>query len=265
MEVADVAADLAAEQSNVDSLVAGLSAEEWATPTPSPGWDIADQIGHLTYFDEAAALAITDREAFGELLAASIPAFADGLEAFDRVTLQRYRDMAPPRLLDSWRSGRNRLAGAAATLNADSRVPWYGPSMGAKSFLTARLMEAWAHGHDIAAAAGADYVETDRIRHIVRLGFITRGWSYRNRSQEPPDGDVRLELTAPSGVKWDLGPAAATESVSGPAVDFCLVVTQRRHLEDTRLDATPLARHWLLIAQAFAGPPTDGPAGGERV
>jgi hypothetical protein len=49
-------------------------------------------------------------------------------------------------------------------------------------------------------------------------------------------------------------------TVSGSALDFCLVVTQRRHLDDTDLVArTGAARDWLLRAQAFAGPPTDGP------
>ena len=32
--------------------------------------------------------------------------------------------------------------------------PWYGPSMSARSFVTARLMETWAHGMDVADALG---------------------------------------------------------------------------------------------------------------
>jgi hypothetical protein len=49
--------------------------------------------------------------------------------------------------------------------------------------------------------------------------------------------------------------------VRGPAEDFCLVVTQRRHVDDTALRvAGDVARDWLEKAQAFAGPPTDGPA-----
>jgi len=40
-------------------------------------------------------------------------------------------------------------------------------------------------------------------------------------------------------------------------------VTQRRHVEDTKLDITgAIAREWMLIAQAFAGPPASGPAAG---
>ena len=80
------------------------------------------------------------------------------------------------------------------------------------------------------------------------------------RGEEPPTGEVRLELTAPSGAAWTWGPEGADDTVRGSAEEFCLVVTQRRHLDDTGLVAGDLGRHWLLRAQAFAGPPSDGPA-----
>ena len=41
------------------------------------------------------------------------------------------------------------------------------------------------------------------------------------------------------------------------------MVTQRRHLDDTDLEVVgDAARDWLLLAQAFAGPPSDGPDSG---
>ena len=60
MSVREVASDLLAEHDALDAIVAPLPDHAWATPTPSPGWSVADQIGHLTYFDGTAALAITD-------------------------------------------------------------------------------------------------------------------------------------------------------------------------------------------------------------
>jgi uncharacterized protein (TIGR03084 family) len=137
--------------------------------------------------------------------------------------------------------------------------------MSKRSFLTARLMEAWAHGQDVVEAAGAERPPTDRLRHVAQLGVITRGWSYKNRGLEPPDGQVRVELAAPSGDVWTWGDADGSitgdDLVSGPAEDFCLVVTQRRHVDDTRLAVRgPLAREWMECAQAFAGPATTGPA-----
>ena len=264
MDVSRVARDLADEQQVLDDIVARLHEDQWALQTPSPRWTIADQIGHLTYFDHAAAVAITDPKAFQGLVADLVSLAGAADETVDNFTLRAYRALSPAELLTAWRRHRAALDEAAATLTNDTRVIWYGPSMGSKSFLTARLMEVWAHGQDIVDAIGAEREPTDRLRHIAQLGFITRGWSYINRGMEAPTDMLRLELTAPSGETWTFGPEDASESARGPALDFCLVATQRRHIDDTTLEATPGAREWLLLAQAFAGPATDGPMAGTR-
>jgi uncharacterized protein (TIGR03084 family) len=84
-------------------------------------------------------------------------------------------------------------------------------------------------------------------------------FSFRVHGLDPPLGPVRVELAAPDGGTWTWGPADAADRVTGPAVDFCLVVTQRRHPGDTSLAVSgPGAAQWLPIAQAFAGPPGPG-------
>ena len=153
------------------------------------------------------------------------------------------------------------MADASAELTDDTRIEWYGPSMGAKSFLTARLMESWAHGQDIAGAIGAERTPTDRLQHVAQLGYMTRAWSYRNRGLDPPQGEVRVELTAPSGELWTWGPDDAVATVRGTALDFCLVTSQRRNVHDTDLVIEgAVALDWLEKAQLFAGPPSDPPA-----
>jgi uncharacterized protein (TIGR03084 family) len=237
-----------------------LDPDRFAADTPSPRWTVADQLGHLTFFDTTAALAITDPDAFIDHRGELVREFADE-RGLDDATLGSFRSLTPGEQLAAWRSGRHQLESAARNLGDDTRVAWYGPSMGAKSFLTARLMEVWAHGQDVCDAVGAHREPTDRIRHIAQLGYITRAWSYLVRGQEPPDVAVRVELTAPSGDRWTWGAADADESVVGTAVDFCLVVTQRRHVDDTKLEVHgAAAAAWMLRAQAFAGSPTTGPA-----
>ncbi len=259
MDVTEVLADLRAEQQALDDIVAGLDADQWQLPTPSPGWTVADQIGHLTYFDRNAALAVTDPDAFQDAMHALLGS-GGGDTSADDMTLGPYRAMSPDELLAAWRSGREELAAAAATLQNDTRIAWYGPSMGSKSFLTARLMEAWAHGQDIVDTVGATREPTDRLRHIAQLGFITRGWTYVNRGLDVPSTPVRVELTSPSGETWAFGPEDAAESIVGTAEDFCLVTTQRRHVDDTDLVVTgDSARDWMEKAQLFAGPASDGP------
>ena len=249
--------DLIAEQQALDAIVDGLDDAQWHKTTPSPAWDIADQIGHLAYFDAAATMSISDPPAYLESVA--LLARRSQQESPEVFTLEEFRAMAPPQILERWRTNRTSLAQAAASLDDRTRVDWYGRAMSGRSFLTARLMETWAHGTDVADTIGVRLPATDRLHHIAHLGFITREWSYRVRGEEPPNGNVRIELTSPSGDLWTFGAADAVETITGPAEDFCLVTTQRRHVDDTQLVAGPLGREWLLRAQAFAGPPTDGP------
>ncbi|MHB1251450.1 MAG: TIGR03084 family metal-binding protein [Acidimicrobiales bacterium] len=257
-ELDDVRAALVAEQGSLDELVGALSEEEWLLATPSVGWNVADQIGHLTFFDNAAASAITSPEDFH----AGFNALIEGASSvgLDEYTLGAFRALGARDQLSAWRQGRADLERAALTLHDEDRVPWYGPSMSAKSFLTARLMEVWAHGTDVADALNVQRVATDRLQHIAQLGFITRSWSYTVRGETPPAGEVRVELASPSGALWIRGGADADETITGSLLDFCLVVTQRRHVDDTSLATGELGRHWLLRAQAFAGGATLGPA-----
>jgi uncharacterized protein (TIGR03084 family) len=255
----DIAADLVAEQRALDEVVAPLDAPA-GRPDAEPGLDGVrpDRTPHLLRHHRA--LALRDTDAFVAHRNELIAKFADPA-AVEYETLGRFRTMAPAELLAEWRSHRDDLADAASGVAPDARIEWYGPSMSLRSFLTARLMEVWAHGQDIVDAVGAERPATDRVRHIAQLGVITRGWSYRNRGREAPADEVRVVLTAPSGAEWTWGDEAAAATVSGPALDFCLVVTQRRHVDDTALVTSGhAAREWMEIAQAFAGPPTDGPA-----
>jgi uncharacterized protein (TIGR03084 family) len=255
--VAELRDDLIAEQNSLDAVVADLTKEQWRRATPSPDWDVFDQIAHLTHFDEQASMAITDPAMFqrdlNEMLARS------SHESIDEITLTPLRELSPEELLARWRSARESLIMAASTLSDSSRVAWYGPSMGAKSFVTARLMETWAHGVDVVDALDVTRVATDRLRHVAQLGFLTRQWSYAVRGEVAPAGEVRLALVGPHGDVWHWGSLDADDIVEGSAEEFCLVVTQRRHVSDTALVAGDLGTHWLTRAQAFAGGPSEGP------
>ncbi len=260
MHVSELLADLLAEAAALDEVLSGLTESQWALATASPRWNVTDQVAHLTYFDHAAATAIRDAEGFAVMTKALWDSAADGDLGVDAHTLDPVRNLPVGQRLDAWRAGRADLECAAVELRDDARVPWYGPSMGAKSFLTARLMECWAHGQDIVDAVGASRVATDRLRHIAQLGFITRGWAYANRQLEMPEAEIRLDLVSPSGERWTWGPADSECNVVGYAEDFCLVVTQRRSLQGAGLTVTgEAALEWMKIAQVFAGPPTTGP------
>lgn len=138
-------------------------------------------------------------------------------------------------------------------------MPWYGPDMSLASFITARLMETWAHGQDVVDALGAPPVVSHRLRHVCHLGVAARPYSFSVHGVEDPGDPIRVEVTGPAGEVWSWGPEDAADRVAGTAVDFALVVTRRRHPDDTTLSVTgAAARRWMSIAQCFAGPPGEG-------
>jgi uncharacterized protein (TIGR03084 family) len=247
--------DLSAEQQALDAIVAHIDGPTWCEQTPAIGWKVSDQIGHLTFFDDRATMAITDPEAFTAevaLAAADIDAYMDG-------HLEGARASTAQELLTAWRTGRADLRDALMTVAPSDRVQWYGPDMSARSFATARLMEVWAHGQDVVDAIGADRQATARLRHVAQLGVQTMGWSFIVNGLPPPDAPVNVELAGPGGHSWSWGDTEAVDTVTGDAEEFCLVVTQRRNVADTQLAITgDTATQWMSIAQAFAGPPGPG-------
>jgi uncharacterized protein (TIGR03084 family) len=248
-------ADLTAETGDLDAMIAPLSPAEYLAPTPAAGWCISDQVSHLAFFDEAALLAATDPDRFRAEAAQMMAAGA----GFPDQVAARHRATPGPQLRDWLRRVRRELVAGFAAVDPAARLPWYGPDMSAASSITARLMETWAHGQDVADALGTTRPPTARLRHVAHIGVGTVGFSFALRGRPAPQRPIRIELTAPDGGQWTWGPADAADVVRGTALDFCLVVTQRRHPSDTGLVAAgPVAREWMSIAQAFAGAPGPG-------
>ena len=250
----EICRDLTAEQQALDDIVAPLPDDAWDRPTPAPGWTIRDQISHLAFFDEVGAQATGDPEGF---LAQLSDIAADAVGYMQRA-LDKGRALTPQGVLSWWREAR---ADALVVLDAadpGSKIPWFGPPMNPISFVTGRLMETWAHGQDIVDTLGVEREATDRLRHIAHMGVRARGFSHLVHGRTPPEEDIRVELVGPKGETWTWG-ESETNVVRGDALDFCLIVTQRRHPTDTDLEVQgPVAQGWIDIAQSFAGPPGEG-------
>jgi len=253
VDMTALAADLAAESAVTRALVAGLDQAGWHRATPAAGWDIADQITHLAYFDEVT---VQSAVAPDEFLAARADYEAAGGVAPDDIAA-RFRDLAAAQLLAWFDTARGQLIGTFSGLDPAVRLPWFGPAMSAASALTARIMETWAHTQDIADALGVSRESTGRLRHVAHIGVGARGYSFAVRGKPAPSAPVRVELVPPSaaaGPAWCWGPHDAADRITGPALDFCLLVTQRRHRDDVDLTIEgQAAQEWMAIAQAFAG------------
>lgn len=244
--------DLVAEQRYLDAQLADLSDDVWQNDTPCRGWMVRDVIAHLAEVDESATAVASGTS--------QTMSGGDRSEDGTRSALQdSSRHMTRTQLVDWWRAARVRMEVALRARDGRDRLPWAGPPMSARSFATARLMECWSHGLDALDGAGIEPIHSDRLQHIAHLGFITRQFAYQTRGMEPNAEPLRVDLTLPSGSEWSRGDADAQNLISGTAVDFSRVATQRIHYKDTNLTYTPgAAEEFLQVAQTFAGPPGEG-------
>lgn len=248
--------DLREESDELDALVEELDGPGWRGPTPAERWTVAHQIAHLSWTDEVALLAATEPDRFGDEVAKALAApetFVD--EAADALVAAH----APDALLARWRESRQRLDKVLRDAPDGTRIPWYGPPMSVASMATARLMETWAHGQDVADALGVARAPTARLRHVARIGVRARNYAYAVRGITAPEEEFRVELHVPDGEMIAYGPPDAAQRITGPLLDFCLLVTRRAHRSDLAVIAEGRAAdQWLGIAQAFAGPPGPG-------
>jgi uncharacterized protein (TIGR03084 family) len=257
------APDFAEETRVLAALLRQMSTAQWTQATQFKQWTPEQILRHLHAWNEAADWAVHAPQAFEARLAGSREQAKLGQSMRD-VEYQMV-PLGGAALLDLWESFALDMAARWQALDGKLRVAWAGPPMSVRSSITARQMEAWAHGQAIFDMLGQDRPESARLRNIVVLGVNTFAWTHRVRDWAIPAYLPRIELTAPLGEKWSFGEEGESGSVQGSARDFAQVVTQTRHLLDTELRVEgEVARRWMLHAQCFAGAAEDPPTPGLR-
>ena len=256
----DAVAALAADAAEFDRLVADIDDAAWARATPAPGWTVAHQVGHVAFVFRIAGLAAAQPAAFTAMTASIGGDFDRAVNA----GLTEYLAVPPAQLLARWRAERDASVAALAAVPAGTLVPWLVNPLPPAVLAAAGMMELFGHGQDVADALGVQRRHTDRLRHLVGFAARTTAFGYEARGLTPPDVPFRFEITGPSGARWEFGPADARDRVVGDAVDLCLLVTRRRHLDDLTITAEgPHARQWVGIAQAYRGPAGAGRTPGQ--
>ncbi|GIK50898.1 MAG: hypothetical protein BroJett013_35950 [Alphaproteobacteria bacterium] len=254
------AQDFLAESAALDALLVPLSESEFEAPTQFKDWTVSDVLQHLHVWNCAAAASASDESKYDAMVAERRA--AESLRAFERGWIGDVRGQA---LRALWREGAEETAAVFGDLDPARRLKWAGPSMSARSSITARQMETWAHGQAVFDLLGVERVDHDRLRNIAHLGVSTFRWTYAVRGRTPPPQTPYVELAAPSGELWTWNGESAEERVCGSATEFCQVVTQTRNIADTGLQVVgPVAREWMSMAQCFAGAASDPPAPGAR-
>lgn len=261
----DEAQDFLQESQALYDLVAPLADTEYDQPTQFKKWTVNAVLQHLHFFNLAAVYSLQVPARFDAHYAGLNSKRQGGLSSVVAVDelLHGVRGHA---LLQLWQDGFTQTAAAFAEVDPRQRVKWVGPDMSARSSISARLMETWAHGQAVYDLLGAVRVNTDRIRSIVTIGVNTYEWTFRNRGEEVSLPKPFIRLTAPSGAIWQWNEASEQHRVVGLAEEFCQVVAQVRNIRDTQLLVTgKSATRWMAVAQCFAGPAEMPPAAGTRV
>ena len=253
------AEDFRQETRALHGLVASLAPGTCDEPTQFKDWTITDVIRHLHFWNRAAGLQLTDEAELVRLLRAI--ARAGGMRAVELSTVPE----SGQALRAAWLKTAGEIAELYATADPRARLKWAGPDMSARSSITARLMETWAHGQEVYDHLGVERIDHDRIRNIAHLGVSTFGWTYQVRRMELPTVAPFVRLTAPSGAIWTWGEEGTGDSIAGYATEFCQVVTQVRNVADTKLVVRGhVATQWMGMAQCFAGTAEPPPAPGSR-
>ena len=240
--------DLAAEQRELQARLQTLDPDAWLRPTPARGWDVRDTIAHLADTDEMAIATATG--APGSINERAAAAASGEDLTFQGVLHGRRRSGSA--VLAWWETTTAAEREMFEALDPNMRVPW-GIGMRTPSFVTARLMETWAHGLDVCAAIGAEPRDTDRLAHVTWLATRALPYAYTFAGRDPPAESLRVELTLPSGAPWSTGPADAESRITGPAGEYCRVFVHRLKVAEAReLRADgPAATAALSVARAF--------------
>jgi len=246
-EMDEAVSELEAEQAEIETVLRSLAPDAWRTPTPAAGWDIRDTVSHLADTNEIAHDTASGgpRQLNQEALDYESP------EAFTEMGCEKGRRMEPAAVLDWWRSSADRVNEVLRAKDPKERIPW-GLGMSARMLATARLMEHWAHGLDIRAAAGLEPNFSARLQSVAFLIYKAMPYAFGVVKVEQPVGTLRVELDA-EGDRWVIGPEDADNVISGDALEYCRVGVQRMRYEDAKtLKAQgPLAEAALRHARAF--------------
>jgi uncharacterized protein (TIGR03084 family) len=247
---------LAEQVEELDALVRDLDEDGLALPSRCAGWSISDVLLHVAQTNEMTAASAEGRftdeaAAFGNRVGAAPPgATIDDLAGMAVAT---ERGQSGKEVYDRWRASSAAQAAALGACEAGTRLPWVAGDLAAITLATTRLAETGIHTGDVAGGLGREVVAAERLWPIARLAWRTLPYAFA-RAGKTMAGPVALRLAAPGGETWEFEPdTPPATTVSGPALDFCLVAARRVAPAETALAAAgPDGDAVLDLVRTFA-------------
>jgi uncharacterized protein (TIGR03084 family) len=245
--------DLAAELSDLDELLATLTAAQWVAPTRCEGWDVADVVLHLAQTNEMAAA--SSNGTMAEWIASLSPPdrpFA-GVDDAAAMRVEAERGGSADDIVGRWRRSCATMLATFSDGDASQRCEWVAGTLARRTLVTTRLAESWIHHGDVAEAVGRTLRPTARLRTIARLAWRTIPYSFEQAGRALA-GPVALVLIGVDGDEWRFEPdVAATTTIRGSAIDWCAVAARRVPPNATGLRGEgPDADAVLALARTYA-------------
>ncbi|WP_344590611.1 maleylpyruvate isomerase family mycothiol-dependent enzyme [Actinomadura vinacea] len=237
-------APYAAQVSMLDALLAELTEPDWTTNVIYD-WNVQDVVAHLGATDRLLAEQLTEQD-------------APDVDARTAAEIAFERGRRPEETRGSWREHAQELCARLKEATPSTvHIPF---PMRLENAVVARAFETWVHATDIAAAVGRSLPAPlpEHLHAIADLGVRSLPAALAMRGVET-GGQARLLLEGPGGGDWllPLGGDGPNVTIRLDVLDFCMLAADRR--DPTKVEATiegdsPLARHLLSAASAFAGP-----------
>ena len=256
--------DFRDECNAVFSILENLKEQDYEMPTQFKGWTFNNVIGHLHVWNYAADISLKDGDEWKNFANSALQALGNGssMNEFEQTIT---KGIQGPELLSMWKEYYTDMTERFAVADPKKRVKWMGPDMSARSSISARHMETWAHAQELYDSLGLDRINEDRIKNNVVIGNNTFKWCFTVHKKTLPTIRPYLKLISPSGEIWEYNEFSEDHKIEGLAEEFCQVVTQVRNIQDVDLKLTgSIAEEWMSVAQCFAGGAEQPPKPGTR-
>ncbi|MCV7260778.1 maleylpyruvate isomerase family mycothiol-dependent enzyme [Mycobacterium shimoidei] len=197
----DVLSGLFVSWDALDRLLAGLSEEQWATPTPLPGWDVRAVVSHMIG-TESALMGVATPEVDVDVSALGHVRneFGATNECWVRHLSSESGESLRQRFLAVTGDRRKRLSDMSDDeWNAPTLTPAGPDSYG--RFMRVRVFDCWMHEHDIRDGLGRPATDAELDGPAARLALdemaASMGYVVGKLGKAPDGSRVAIELTGP--------------------------------------------------------------------
>jgi uncharacterized protein (TIGR03083 family) len=201
LDKSEVLSGLFATWDSIDQLLAGLSEQQWQTPTPLPGWCVHDVVAHMIG-TESSLQGLSAPDADIDLTV--LDHVRNDVGAVNEAWVRHLSSKTEALLLQCFRSV---TADRRKRLSAMSVDDWNAPTpspVGLESFgrfMRVRLFDCWMHEQDIRDGVGSPSSDEELRGSAARLSLdeiaATMGFVVGKLGKAPDGSRVAIELTGP--------------------------------------------------------------------